>query len=166
MVSAVSAGMNIEGGGWGAEVKASATYKTQTSQAQTSSGVRYAPFCLFCSTLAPAVFNVSPLSINPPSLSQYLVAEILRSLRFDFSSLYRYFPHRMDWQNLFYTVGLSNTCRDKAEINPELLDMWEALPISCNTEEDCRRFYDFVDQFGTHVIKSVTTGSRIPVSTM
>ena len=41
MVDAVSAGIHIEGGGWGAEVKASATYKTQTSEAQTSTGVRY-----------------------------------------------------------------------------------------------------------------------------
>jgi hypothetical protein len=69
----------------------------------------------------------------------------------------------MDWQNKFFTVGLANLCRDKGIINPEVLEKWEALPTSCNTEEDCRRFYDFVDQFGTHVIQSVTTGSRIQV---
>ena len=70
---------------------------------------------------------------------------------------------RMDWQNLFFTIGLSNSCRDEAEISPELLEAWEGLPLSCNTEEDCRKFYDFVEQFGTHVIKSVSAGSRIQV---
>jgi hypothetical protein len=68
------------------------------------------------------------------------------------------------WTAKFDKFSLSVPCKRGNPIEANLLKAWNNLPSHCKTKDQCKMFYDFSDNFGTHVITDVFTGAKVHVS--